>query len=236
MSDSLKGGATHPPASEPGAGHSGACLPEVSLSGADHPRAGHPGGGRADGGHPDSAEPGAAQSSAARAAPADPADSTASITSNASNALPVLESPFVDSLGVQLVSAADGASEVVLPLASSHMNTWAVAHGGVTMTLADVALAMAARSLAGNGVGVVTVEMKVNFMQPGRGELRATARVLHRSTTMAYCEGEIRDSEGHFVAKALGTFKYMRRLAVGREVTQQRLRSDPSAKPGPSDG
>ena len=154
----------------------------------------------------------------------------------APNALAVLESPFVDHLGVQLVSAADGVSEVVLPLAPDHMNTWAVAHGGVTMTLADVALAMAARSLAGDGVGVVTVEMKVNFMQPGRGELRASARVLHRSTTMAYCEGEIRDSEGHFVAKALGTFKYMRRLAVGRDVTHQRLRSDPSAKPGPSDG
>ncbi|CAH2773977.1 MAG: Thioesterase [uncultured Paraburkholderia sp.] len=133
------------------------------------------------------------------------------------------------------LSTAGGASEVVLSLLPEHMNTWDVAHGGVTMTLADVALAMAARSLAGDGVGVVTVEMKVNFMEPGRGELRATARVLHRSTTMAYCEGEIRDSEGHFVAKALGTFKYMRRLAVGRDVTRQRLRSDPSAKPGPSD-
>jgi uncharacterized protein (TIGR00369 family) len=149
---------------------------------------------------------------------------------------PAIESPFVDHLGVRVVAAADGTSDVVLPLATEHLNTWNVAHGGVTMTLADVALAMAARSLAADGVGVVTVELKVNFMQPGRGELRASGRVLHRSTTMAYCEGEIRDSEGHFVAKALGTFKYMRRLAVGRDVTQQRLRSDPSAKPGPSDG
>ncbi|TAM02530.1 MAG: PaaI family thioesterase [Paraburkholderia sp.] len=148
----------------------------------------------------------------------------------------ILESPFVDHLGARLVSATDGASEVVLPLAEWHLNTWDIAHGGVTMTLADIALAMAARSVAGDGVGVVTVEMKVNFMQPGRGELRAYGRVLHRSTTMAYCEGEIRDSAGHFVAKALGTFKYMRRLAVGREVTRQRLRSDPTAKPGPSDG
>ena len=157
-------------------------------------------------------------------------------TTSATTGTPSLpESPFVDRLGAQLRSAADGMSEVVLPLQHDHMNTWDVAHGGVTMTLADIALAMAARSLAGDGVGVVTVEMKVNFMQPGRGELRATGRVLHRSTTMAYCEGEIRDSEGHFVAKALGTFKYMRRLAVGREVRQQRLRSDPSAKPGPSD-
>ncbi|CAB3688516.1 hypothetical protein LMG22037_02855 [Paraburkholderia phenoliruptrix] len=156
--------------------------------------------------------------------------------SSAAGGASLPESPFVDRLGAQLVSAADGASEVVLSLLAEHMNTWDVAHGGVTMTLADVALAMAARSLAGDGVGVVTVEMKVNFMEPGRGELRASARVLHRSTTMAYCEGEIRDSEGHFVAKALGTFKYMRRLAVGRDVTRQRLRSDPSAKPGPSDG
>ncbi|WP_429318815.1 PaaI family thioesterase [Paraburkholderia sp. GAS448] len=148
----------------------------------------------------------------------------------------MVESPFIDHIGAKLVSAADGVSEVVLPLQPQLLNTWDVAHGGVTMTLADVALAMAARSVAGDGVGVVTVEMKVNFMQPGRGELRATGRVLHRSTTMAYCEGEIRDTEGHFVAKALGTFKYMRRLAVGRDVKQQRLRSDPSATPGPSDG
>jgi uncharacterized protein (TIGR00369 family) len=156
--------------------------------------------------------------------------------SDSKPAMPALESPFVDRLGVQVVSAVDGASEVVLRLAPDHLNTWDVAHGGVTMTISDVALAMAARSLAADGVGVVTVEMKVNFMQPGRGELRAFARVLHRSTTMAYCEGEIRDSEGHFVAKALGTFKYMKRLAVGRDIAQQRLRTDPSAKPGPSDG
>ncbi|MGF6759126.1 PaaI family thioesterase [Paraburkholderia sp. GAS42] len=150
--------------------------------------------------------------------------------------MPMVESPFIDHLGAKLISAVDGVSEVVLPLQPQLLNTWDVAHGGVTMTLADVALAMAARSVAGDGVGVVTVEMKVNFMQPGRGELRATGRVLHRSTTMAYCEGEIRDTEGHFVAKALGTFKYMRRLAVGRDVKQQRLRSDPTATPGPSDG
>jgi uncharacterized protein (TIGR00369 family) len=146
-----------------------------------------------------------------------------------------IESPFIDHLGAQLLSAADGQAEVLLTLRPEHLNTWSVAHGGITMTLADAALALAARSLAANGVGVVTVEMKVNFMQPGSGELRAVGRVLHRSTTMAYCEGEIRDSEGHFVAKALGTFKYMRKLAVGREVRQQRLRSDPTAKPGPSD-
>lgn len=146
-----------------------------------------------------------------------------------------IESPFIDSLGVDLVRAQDGESEVCLPLRDTHLNTWGIAHGGVTMTLLDAALALAARSVAGDGVGVVTVEMKVNFMQPGRGELRGYGRVLHRSTTMAYCEGEVRDSEGHFVAKALGTFKYMKRLAVGRDIARQKMRTDPKALPGPSD-
>ncbi len=147
-----------------------------------------------------------------------------------------IESPFVDHLGVRAIAASNGESEVALTLTRAQMNTWDVAHGGVTMTLADVALATAARSLAADGVGVVTVEMKVTFMQPGRGELRAFGRVLHRSSTMAYCEGEVRDSSGHFVAKALGTFKYMRRLAVGRDVAEQRRRQPAGANPGPSDG
>jgi uncharacterized protein (TIGR00369 family) len=147
----------------------------------------------------------------------------------------VTESPFIEMLGVEVIKSADGESEVRMPLREAHMNSWGIAHGGVTMTMLDAALAIAARSVAGDGIGVVTVEMKVNFMQPGRGELRGFGRVLHRSTTMAYCEGEIRDSEGHFVAKALGTFKYMKRLAVGRDIVQQKMRSDPQAKPGPSD-
>lgn len=147
-----------------------------------------------------------------------------------------LGSPFADHLGVRLVHAAHGRSEVVLPLAALHLNTWEVAHGGVTMTLLDVGLALAARSLS-SGAGVVTVEMKTNFMQPGCGELRARARVLHRSATMAYCEGEVHDSDGRFVAKALGTFKYLSALAVGREITRQRRAlqpAGPDADPAPA--
>ncbi|MEX3822643.1 PaaI family thioesterase, partial [Paraburkholderia sp. BR14262] len=55
--------------------------------------------------------------------------------------LTIIESPFVEHLGAQLVSARDGASEVVLPLAERHLNTWEVAHGGVTLSRADIALA-----------------------------------------------------------------------------------------------
>jgi len=144
------------------------------------------------------------------------------MTGESQPALVFTKSQFAGHLGVRLVHMENGAAEVALTPEAWHLNAWGVVHGGVTMTLADMALAMAARSLVGDSMGVVTVEMKVNFMQPGRGELCAQARVLYRSSTMAYCEGEVRDDGGHFVAKALGTFKYTKRLAVGRKVMQQR--------------
>ncbi|QDX22053.1 PaaI family thioesterase [Pandoraea pnomenusa] len=138
-----------------------------------------------------------------------------------------IHSGFIDLLGIELVRAEDGASELRLPLAPKHLNSWEVMHGGVTMALLDVALSTASRSVAPEGTGVVTIEMKTSFMQPGSGEMRAYGRLLHRSTTMAYCEGEVRDANGKLVAKAMGTFKYLRRLAVGRDVREQRRPSEP---------
>lgn len=139
-----------------------------------------------------------------------------------------ISSGFIDLLGVELLRAENGESELRLDLSAKHLNSWEVMHGGVTMALLDVALSTASRSVAPEGTGVVTIEMKTSFMQPGSGEMRAFGRLLHRSTTMAYCEGEVRDANGRLVAKAMGTFKYLRRLAVGREVHEQRRPGEPS--------
>ncbi|ALS64507.1 phenylacetic acid degradation protein [Pandoraea apista] len=139
-----------------------------------------------------------------------------------------IRSGFIDHLGIELLSAEGGESVLRLSLAPQHLNSWEVMHGGVTMAMLDVALSTACRSVAPEGSGVVTIEMKTSFMQPGTGEMRAFGRLLHRSTTMAYCEGEVRDVNDKLVAKAMGTFKYLRRLAVGRTVREQRRPDAPS--------
>jgi uncharacterized protein (TIGR00369 family) len=133
--------------------------------------------------------------------------------------------PFVEALGFELVRFAGGEAVIDLALRPEHLNSWNVVHGGVTMTLLDVAMAHAARSPADAGGepdsrGVVTVEMKTSFMRPGLGALRAHGKLLHRSTTMAFCEGTLLDAEGLVVAHATGTFKYLRKLPLGtRELT-----------------
>lgn len=120
--------------------------------------------------------------------------------------------PFVKDLGLELAAVEPGRSRLELDVLPKHMNGWGAVHGGVTLTVLDVAMAVAARSLEPDGEGVVTVEMKTSFMQPGppKGRLVATGTCVHQSTTMAFCEAEVRDDRDRLLARAMGTFKYIR--------------------------
>jgi uncharacterized protein (TIGR00369 family) len=127
--------------------------------------------------------------------------------------------PFVEHLGFELQRFHGGESDITLTLREELTNSWGVAHGGVTMTLLDVAMASAARSPDEPGgearPGVVTIEMKTTFMRPGLGRLRATGKLLHRTASMAFCEGSVYSEDGQIAGHATGTFKYMRGLPVG---------------------
>jgi uncharacterized protein (TIGR00369 family) len=138
--------------------------------------------------------------------------------------------PFVDLLGFELVSWEAGRAEIALPLREELTNSWSVAHGGVLMTLLDVVMASAARSPNQPGIasspGVVTVEMKTTFMRPGLGRLVAKGHLVHRTASMAFCDGSIFDEAGLIVAQATGTFKYLKGLPVGSKRIQRLDASD----------
>jgi acyl-CoA thioesterase len=123
-----------------------------------------------------------------------------------------LNVPFIKELGVEFISAADGRSVVALNLEPWHLNSWSVAHGGVLMSLLDVAMAVAGRSLNTSAGGGITVEMKTSFLQPAAAGSRliVSGHAYHRSKTMAFCEGEVRDIDDRLIAKAMGTFKYLK--------------------------
>jgi acyl-CoA thioesterase len=120
--------------------------------------------------------------------------------------------PFIKDMGIEVTDVQPGSSRLELSVQPRHLNGWRAVHGGVTMTVLDVAMAIAARSLEPEVEGVVTVEMKCSFMQAGppTGRLLATGTCVHRSTTMAFCESEVRDEANRLLARAMGTFKYLR--------------------------
>jgi uncharacterized protein (TIGR00369 family) len=123
-----------------------------------------------------------------------------------------VEIPFVEHLGFELVKMEGGESILQFEPKREHMNSFLVAHGGALMTLLDVTMATAARSLDLE-TGVVTIEMKTTFMRPSLGLLTGKGRLMHRTKSMAFTEGTIYDAEGRACCHATGTFKYVRRAA-----------------------
>ena len=120
--------------------------------------------------------------------------------------------PFVSLLGFDLTVFEGGRSEIEYEVRPEHENSFGVAHGGACMTLLDVTMATAARSVH-QEMGVVTIEMKTTFMQPSRGRLTGKGRLMHRTATMAFVEATIYDAHGRSCAHATGTFKYVKRAA-----------------------
>ena len=119
--------------------------------------------------------------------------------------------PFVQHLGFELIRFDEGESEIHYEPRPEHLNSFAVAHGGACMTLLDVTMAVAARSVD-KQMGVVTIEMKTSFMQPARGKLTGKGRLMHRTATMGFTEATIYNADGKPCAHATGTFKYVKRL------------------------
>ena len=128
-----------------------------------------------------------------------------------------VEIPFVNHLGFELVLFEGGASQIDYTPRPEHLNSFHVTHGGALMTLQDVVMATAVRSVQPD-MGVVTIEMKTSFMRPAPGDgskLTAKGRLIHRTATMAFTEGMVYDDQGRICSHATGTFKYVKRLAVG---------------------
>ncbi|MGO9007742.1 MAG: PaaI family thioesterase [Beijerinckiaceae bacterium] len=116
-----------------------------------------------------------------------------------------IEIPFATYCGVKAVAAEPGWCRLFLAMRDEHKNQLGIIHGGVMLTLLDVAMGTAARLSA--GASVMTIDMQSSFLAPGRGDLSAEGRVLRPGRSLIFCDGEVRDAAGSLVAKASGLYK-----------------------------
>ena len=114
--------------------------------------------------------------------------------------------PFASHLGIELLEKGDGRARLQLVLRPELMNSFEAAHGGVVMTLLDIAMAVAARTRDPESVGAITIEMKSSFISTGSGTLTADGVCLHLGKSVAFCEARVHSSDGRLAATASGTF------------------------------
>lgn len=118
------------------------------------------------------------------------------------------QQPFSALIGTRLGDIRTGAVELLLELRPAHLQQHGIAHGGVVAALADTALAFAAGSVLGD---MVTVEFKINYLQPSAGErLVARAEVVQHSGRQAVCQCRVfsqRGGQEGLCALAQGTIR-----------------------------
>jgi uncharacterized protein (TIGR00369 family) len=116
--------------------------------------------------------------------------------------------PFVAHLRILTEKLGEGTAELSLPIEPHLTNSLGTVHGGVIMSLLDVALCTAARTLHPQSTGVVTIDMSTSFIGGGSGgTLVAQARVLRDTKSMTFVEAEAKNEDGSLVAKAMGTVR-----------------------------
>ena len=123
--------------------------------------------------------------------------------------------PFLQHLKIHTDTLGQGEARLSLPIEPHLTNSLGTVQGGVIMSLLDVALCTAARTLHPDSVGVVTIDLSTSFIGGGSGaRLVAEARVLKDGRSMSFVEGEARNEDGTLVAKSIATVRV--RLKEGK--------------------
>ena len=120
--------------------------------------------------------------------------------------------PFVSHLKILTETLGSGTAQLSVPVEPHLTNSLGTVHGGVIMSLLDVALCTAARTLHPESVGVITINMSTSFIGGGKGaKLLADARVLKDGKSMSFVEAEAKNDDGSIVAKAIGTVRVLKK-------------------------
>ena len=118
--------------------------------------------------------------------------------------------PFIQHLKIRTEALDKGTARLSVPIEAHLMNSLGTVHGGVIMSLLDVALCTAARTLHPESVGVITINLSTSFIDAGGGaKLYADARVLKDGRSMSFVEGEAKNEDGTLVAKATATVRVL---------------------------
>lgn len=95
-------------------------------------------------------------------------------------------------LGAQMTEVEAGMTEIVLPFREDLTQQHGFVHAGIITAIVDSACGYAAFTLMPPDTGVLTVEFKVNLLNPAAGErFVARGQVVKPGRTIMVCTGEV---------------------------------------------
>jgi uncharacterized protein (TIGR00369 family) len=116
---------------------------------------------------------------------------------------------FMSTLGAELTAVRQGFVEIRLPFSPKLTQQNGFLHAGAIAAVLDSACGYAALSMAGDGLGVLTVEFKLNLLAPAAGDFFvARGQVKRAGKTLTVCTADafaVNDGGEKAIATMLAT-------------------------------
>ncbi len=104
---------------------------------------------------------------------------------------------IMHTIGGQLLKVEPGEVQIELPFSEALTQQHGFIHAGILTTIVDSACGYAASTLMPFASEVLTVEYKVNFISPAKGEnFLAIGRVVKPGRSLTVCRGEVLVKDG----------------------------------------
>ena len=127
----------------------------------------------------------------------------------------VNQSPYFSLLAMEIKDLQWCTSLLEIQLGEKHLQPFGFVHGGAIASIMDAAAFWAVFPQVENGMGLTTVEIKVNFLAPAqKGRLVAKGRCIRLGKTLALGDTEIRNNEGGLVAHGTATMMVVPDLKI----------------------
>ncbi len=127
----------------------------------------------------------------------------------------VNRSPYFLLLSMKIKELEWGTSVLEVKLAEKHLQPFGYVHGGAIASVMDAATFWAVFPRVKDGMGLTTVEIKVNYLAPvQKGRLVVKGRCIKIGKTLALGDATIYDGKGNLLAHGTATMMIVPGLKV----------------------
>ncbi|WOF15369.1 PaaI family thioesterase [Methanoplanus sp. FWC-SCC4] len=125
-----------------------------------------------------------------------------------------LANPYFCLMGIDPISFGDGGCVLLMDVRADMLNGAGWLQGGIYVSLADEAMALAISTILNAGEGIATISETTSFLRGvNTGKICAKASVVRRGRKIIFAEGIVfqKDDESKVLSKTTASFAVVKR-------------------------
>ena len=124
-------------------------------------------------------------------------------------------SPYFSLISMEIMTLDWGECRLDVAVQERHLQPFGLVHGGVCSSMIDATAFWAVYSQVDQDLGMTTVELKLNYLEPANaGSLIARGKSLRVGKTLCLGEASVENEEGRLIAHGTSTMMILRDLKL----------------------